>query len=217
MVKALLFDLDGTLLDTSLGIFKTADKTALTLGLKPCRDYKKYAEFVGPPLHIGFNRVYGLTGEDAYRAADIYKGFYPQIGIHEYSYYQGLLDAVAELKKRGYLLAVATLKNEKAARQMIASTSFSSLMDTVHGCDEKEIMGKADVIRECLKSLNIDNSEAIMIGDSLSDMNGAKDSGVGFLAVSWGFGFPTMPEGLEYVNKAEELLEKFKGVSYAEN
>lgn len=41
MVRALLFDLDGTLLDTSKGIFRTADKTALALGLTPCRDYVK--------------------------------------------------------------------------------------------------------------------------------------------------------------------------------
>lgn len=53
MVRALLFDLDGTLLDTSKGIFRTADKSAITLGLEPCRDYVKCTvRRASPPCRI---------------------------------------------------------------------------------------------------------------------------------------------------------------------
>lgn len=216
MVRALLFDLDGTLLDTSKGIFRTADKTALALGLTPCRDYVKYAQFVGPPLHVGFNKVYGLSGEDAYNASRIYKSFYPETGIGVYEYYDGLLDVVKELKRRGYLIAVATLKNENAAKKMIASSRFSSLIDVVHGSDEAEVMTKKDVVLLSLRSLGVDKNDAILIGDSESDETGAREAGIAFLAVSWGFGFPKGCGNSDHIDSPEELLEIFGGINMIE-
>ncbi len=216
MIRALLFDLDGTLLDTSRGIFRTADRTAIAMGLEPCRDYRKYSLFVGPPLHIGFNRVYSLEGKDAERAAVIYKKFYPETGIDEYEYYDGLLEAVKELKRRGYMIAVATLKNEIAARHMISNSLFSPYVDIVHGSDEKERMEKKDIVNECLKSLSLRKEEAVLIGDSPSDAKGAGEAGVSFLAVPWGFGFPDGVSAYNHVNTPEELLDEFKGVSFME-
>ena len=168
MVRALLFDLDGTLLDTSKGIFRTADKSAISLGIKPCRDYVKYAQFVGPPLHVGFNKVYGLSGKEAFEAARIYKSFYPETGLNVYEYYSGLVDVVKELRRRGYLIGISTLKNEGAAKRMIASSLFAPYIDVIHGSDEAETLGKGDIV--------------------------------------------ALYDGLEYIDKPEELLEKYKGV-----
>lgn len=212
MVRALLFDLDGTLLDTSKGIFRTADKSAISLGIKPCRDYVKYAQFVGPPLHVGFNKVYGLSGKEAFEAARIYKSFYPETGLNVYEYYSGLVDVFKELRRRGYLIGISTLKNEGAAKRMIASSLFAPYIDVIHGSDEAETLGKGDIVALCLSDLSVLPSEAVLIGDSESDESGAGKAGVGFLAVSWGFGFPSGYDGLEYIDKPEELLEKYKGV-----
>ena len=211
MVKALLFDLDGTLLNTSEGIFRTADRTAVTLGLEPCRDSKKYAQFVGPPLHVGFNKVYGLSGEDAERASKIYRSYYPETGLGIYSYYDGLLDVVATLKKRGYLIGVATLKNESAATRMIASSRFSPYVDVVHGSDERESLTKKDIVLLSIRDLLVNRDEAVLIGDSESDEKGAWEAGVSFLAVSWGFGFPEGCDKIEHVDRPEELLDRFGG------
>lgn len=216
MVKALLFDLDGTLLDTSRGIFRTADKTACALGLSPCRDYEKYAQFVGPPLHIGFNKVYGLEGEEAYKAAVIYKSFYPETGLREYDYYDGLLDVIAELRRRGYKIGISTLKNEAAAKKMIASSSFFDLIDVIHGSDEAERLEKKDIVLLTLKDLNVLREEAVLIGDSESDEKGAAASGVSFLAVSWGFGFPSGLANIRHVDRPEELLSIYEGVDMIE-
>ena len=207
MVRALLFDLDGTLLDTSKGIFRTADKSAISLGIKPCRDYVKYAQFVGPPLHVGFSKVYGLSGKEAFEAARIYKSFYPETGLNVYEYYSGLVDVVKELRRRGYLIGISTLKNEGAAKRMIASSLFAPYIDVIHGSDEAETLGKGDIVALCLSDLSVLPSEAVLIGDSESDESGAGKAGVGFLAVSWGFGFPSGYDGLEYIDKPEELLE----------
>ena len=73
-------------------------------------------------------------------------------------------------------------------------------------------MGKGDIVALCLSDLSVLPSEAVLIGDSESDESGAGKAGVGFLAVSWGFGFPSGYDGLEYIDKPEELLEKYKGV-----
>ncbi len=211
MPKAILFDLDGTLLNTSRGIFRTADETAARLSLDLCRDYRKYAFFIGPPLHIGFNKVYGLEGEEACKASEIYKSLYPKLGIKEYDYYDGLLNVVKTLKSRGYLIAVATLKNEKAARVMIASSLLGPYIDTVHGSDDAETLSKKDVVLLALNELSVDAEDAVLIGDSENDRKGAEEAGIAFIAVSWGFGFPDGCASLRHVDSPEELLDIFGG------
>ncbi len=188
-VEAVIFDLDGTLLDTSEGIFKTANTVIRMMGGKECHDLKRFSLFVGPPLHIGFEKVFGLAGEKNREAVVTYKKLYKDIGINRYRYYPGLVDTVKNMKEKGLKLGVATLKNESAAEMMISSSLFNGLFDVIRGSDEAETLTKAMIIKKVCSFLSVPFSKSVLVGDSESDERGAMEAGVQFIPVGWGFGF----------------------------
>ena len=188
---AVIFDLDGTLLDTSDGIIFTANETAKALGIPAVEDRNLFERhFIGPPLHRGFAEVFGLDGGILEKAVDAYIRLYPICGGAEmYGYYPGLVDAVHELKKAGFRIGVSTLKNEQVARRMLLGSEFGDVFDTIHGSDHTESLTKRDIIEMSLADLCVPRDRVLMVGDSESDLNGARIAGIPFLAVSWGFGF----------------------------
>ena len=188
---AVIFDLDGTLLDTSSGIIHTANETARSLGVEEVHDRSMFERyFIGPPLHRGFADVFGLRGDILEKAVDQYIRLYPVCGGADmYSYYPGLVDAVHELKDSGLRLGVGTLKNEQVATRMLRNSGFGDVFDAIHGSDHTESLTKADIIEMSLEDLGVPRERVLMVGDSESDLNGASIAGLSFLAVSWGFGF----------------------------
>ena len=188
---ALIFDLDGTLLDTSDGIFFTANETAKSLGIPLCNDRALFEKhFIGPPLHHGFDAVFGLKGEILETAVDRYISLYRTCGGADmYSYYPGLVDDVWKLKRAGYRIGVSTLKNEMVATRMLTSSEYGNVFDVIHGSDNTETLRKCDIIEMSIRDLGFPKERILMIGDSESDQNGARLVGMPFIAVSWGFGF----------------------------
>lgn len=190
---AIIFDLDGTLLNTSDGIIFTANETAKSLGFPTVDDRNLFEKhFIGPPLHHGFAAVFGLEGEMLEKAVDEYIRLYRICGGAEmYSYYPGLVEEVKKLKELGYKIGVSTLKNEQVAGRMLRNSEYGDVFDVIHGSDNTETLTKADIIEMSLEDLGVPRERVLMIGDSESDQNGAKTVGIPFLAVSWGFGFHT--------------------------
>lgn len=192
-IRLVSFDLDGTLLDTSKGIWHTMEKTASIMGFSRELTREEKFRFVGPPLKEGFRIVYGLEGEKRNDAVDLYRKIYKEEGIFMYSFYPRLEETLHALKDEGYMLTVSTLKDERAARSLISSLPFASLFDLVHGSDQGISMGKKEILECSIRELGVLPSETVLVGDSESDEKGAYSAGARFVAVSWGFGFPSGP------------------------
>ena len=205
---ALIFDLDGTLLNTSDGIIFTANETAKALGIPPVEERSLFERhFIGPPLHRGFCDVFGLEGEILEKAVSKYIELYRTCGgSGMYSYYPGLVDAVHALSNHGFRIGVSTLKNEKVASRMLLGSEYGDVFDAIHGSDNTETLTKADIIELSLEDLGVPRRKVLMIGDSESDLNGAKMTGIPFLAVSWGFGFHSGYGDGKVVHTSEDLL-----------
>lgn len=207
-VEAVVFDLDGTLLDTSEGIFRTANTVAGIMGYGECRDLERFSLFVGPPLHVGFSKVFGLEGDENRKAVSTYKKLYRSVGIDRYCYYPGLVEVVEALKRDGFKLGVATLKNESAATEMLSSSRYGGLFDVIKGSDEAETLTKAMMLEAVCAELKVPVSSAILAGDSESDENGARQAGLRFIPVSWGFGFQGRDKnGLEFATDPSRLYD----------
>lgn len=209
MTKAVLFDLDGTLFDTSEGIFHTANFTVAKLGLEPCYDERQLRKFVGPPLKDCFRIVYGYT-DDALlsQCVHVYRQEYRKTGMHLCHMYDGLYELITQLRDRGIKTGVCTLKYETLAKLIFEEKGISSLLDTVRGTDESGKVTKAECIRRAVSDFAIDPSQALMVGDTVNDLKGAAEAGVPFLGVSWGFGFEK-GERLPYgylIDRPEEVL-----------
>ena len=173
--KAVLFDLDGTLLDTSEGIFHTANYTVAMLGHEPCEDMVQLRKFVGPPLKDCFRIVYGFQDE--------------KLGMHLCHIYPGLEETIDSLHSLGLKVGVCTLKYERLARMIFDEKGLSAKLDTVRGTDEEGKITKAESILRATKDLGLEPADVLMVGDTVNDQMGAEEAGVDFLAVSWGFGF----------------------------
>ncbi|NLZ76380.1 MAG: HAD hydrolase-like protein [Spirochaetales bacterium] len=188
--KLAIFDFDGTLMDTSPGIFATANATIESLGLKPEQNPSVLARFVGPPIRESFVAVYDLAESLLDEAIGRYRAIYDRTGRFGAELYEGMDRVLATLKNAGCRLAVATLKSEPVVKQMTDHFGLTPSFDSIRGSDPVLRSGKAAVVRQVLEDLGIDADDAVLIGDTPHDEEGAAEVGCAFIAVDWGFGFP---------------------------
>jgi phosphoglycolate phosphatase len=198
LFSTILFDLDGTLLDTSPGIFATANLTMHELGQESIAP-NRLRTFVGPPLPDCFRIAGQLPEEQVSLACEIFQKRYAEGGMFEASVYKGMREVLTELKARGCSLGVATLKHEGVARVILEHFGICPHLETLVGSDDSGHMTKGDIIKRALDRMGVtDLSTVVMVGDTPHDQKGAKDAGVAFIGVEYGFGFPqgqALPEG----------------------
>ncbi len=207
MIKAILFDFDGTLADSSEGIFYTATKTIESFGYKGPWSEKQLRKFVGPPLRECFKVTFDLPDELCDEAVRRYSPIYESIGKHLCKLYPGMKDTLKLLKRNGYKICLATNKTEPVVMSILDSLGIKELFDAVHGADAKNGIFKTQTIRLCAEDLGIAASECLMVGDSPNDREGALSAGASFVAVSWGFGYSREDsfEGFDHIDDVKEL------------
>lgn len=184
-MNSILFDLDGTLVDSSLGI-KAAFRYAFKQLNLSTPDNKHLSTFIGPPLETTFGQYFSSDKEIA-GAISTFRTYYNDKGVHQVSVYQDIPELLASLQKTGKRLFVTTSKNEPMAKLMLKEQKLDSYFDGIYGALPNRYH-KADVIRACLREENLEKSSAIIIGDTAFDMIGGKKAGISRLGVTWGFG-----------------------------
>lgn len=200
-----IFDLDGTLLDTSPGIFGSVRYAEQVLKLKPIGE-NELREFVGPPPREMYRKKYNLSDEDALKATSAHRKYGLEKAIYEAEKYDGMQDVLEELKNRNLKTAVATLKKQKIAETVLGNYSLDKYFDVIIGMDDEETFTKKMTITKAMEAVGA--SRAVMVGDSEYDYQGALDAGVDFVGVLYGFGF-RKDESYPFrtVNSPTELLE----------
>lgn len=205
MYKIILFDLDGTLTDSSEGICKSLQYALERIG-RPVPELKELECFIGPPLKTSFKLYQNLEGPEAERAIAFYRERYAKVGKFENKPYDGIIELLGKLKDAGYILAVATGKPELYAGDIIEHFGMGEYFTEVVGGDlEGKRDRKEDVIREVLKRLSVTAEEAcecaVMIGDRHFDVEGAKAVGIDCIGVTFGFGNATelKEAGADYI------------------
>ncbi len=188
-MKAILFDLDGTLIDSSEGITKSAQYALAHYGIDE-PDLKKLFFFIGPPLEYTFRTHYGFSEEKADEAVDVYRERYHDIGIFECKLYPGVGECIEELKRRGYMIGMASSKPEQSCRRILEHFGILELFDDVVGATfDGRIDTKEEVLNEVMRRWSdIPREEMCLIGDTMFDIEGANKVGVPSIAVSFGFG-----------------------------
>jgi len=187
--STVLFDLDGTLIDTSEGVIGAALYTLETLGC-PTGEFRDYLPFLGPPLTYGFGVVCGVKESDIPRAIEIFRRRY--IGEEWYlraSVYRGIPELLASLRRAGRRIAVTTSKLQLAAEKILTKLGLYDYFDLVVGSTEgSDRSTKEGVLRYALDALGVAPGDAILVGDRCYDAEGANAAGVDCLAALWGFG-----------------------------
>lgn len=207
MIKALFFDFDGTLCDSSEGIFSSALETmkhfSHDISGYTKEDLKK---FIGPPIGDCFRLTFHSNEDEIPRLVEYFRKLYKDDGMYKMKVYPGIKETLNSLKKDGYILAVATSKLETIVKECVKNLELDEYFDLISGStndDEK----KCDVIARSLKELSLYPREVIMVGDTDNDMVGSNVIGVHFLPILWGFGFSKEKyPGYIRAEKPEDIL-----------
>lgn len=197
MIKNVIFDLDGTLLDTSEGVIESAKYAAKQMGYNEL-DYQTMLTFVGPPIQNSFKKHYGCTEEEAQRAANIFRDYYKNEALLLAKPYDGIYDLCELLKSKGITMAVATYKREDYALTLLKHFGFDKYCNPMHGADNNNLLKKEDIVRMCQREMGASNEDCVLIGDTDNDAKGAANANIQFIAVTYGFGFKTENDLKDY-------------------
>ena len=209
--KHILFDLDGTIVRSDLGITKGVQKSLEHFGIyEELDDLKK---FVGPPMVESYTNFYGFSLEQYKEALDVFHDYYRTVGIFECELYEGIEEMLDSLSKE-YKLYVATSKPEREARRVIEHFGLDKYFTFVGGSDgdfNTKRATKTAVIDYVLETNKImDRGFAIMVGDKSHDIVGAGNAGLKSVGVLYGYGDLEEFEGANYIVKnVEDLRDMF--------
>ncbi len=185
--KAILFDLDGTLLDTLEDLKDAANHTLREMGCAE-RSLDEVRAFVGN----GARRLLELCletedEETIARSLSIFRPWYEAHCRVKTAPYEGILEAMRALREGGKKLAIVSNKPDEGVRSLTA-LYFEGLVDYAVG--EREGIARKpapDMVHAALAALGVSAAEAVYVGDSEVDVQTAKAAGTKLVAVSWGF------------------------------
>jgi phosphoglycolate phosphatase len=188
MYQYVLFDLDGTLIDSEEGITKSVAYALSKFGIT--EDPKSLKHFIGPPLFRSFSLFYGFDEEKSAKAVEYYREYFGEKGVYMNTVYDGVEALLKALRDAGKMLLLATSKYEYYAKMILEDLGFSQYFAFAAGSLKDGGRGaKAEVISYILREMQIsDLSNAVMIGDRMHDIDGAKEVGIDAIGVLWGFG-----------------------------
>lgn len=196
MYETILFDLDGTLTDSGLGITRAVQYALGQMGYDvPPRE--SLFSFIGPPLHKSFRRHCGIGEEEAVEMVRQFRVYYNEMGgILENEVYPGIRELLSDLKQAGKRLMVATSKPQAAAELVMHHFGLDEFVpEIIGGTDDPRRNTKGKVIAWALREYGVDPSTAVMVGDREHDIQGAAENGIPAIGITWGYGDRAELEG----------------------
>lgn len=186
-VDNVLFDLDGTLVDSSRTILDSIDHALTVLEVDP--GATRVEQLIGLPLYDIFRTSYGLPRARALQAIDVYREHYDRLNQAGTRVYEGVHDGLAALRAAGCRLYIATVKPtpiaEKVLRDLDLRLHFAGVAGASMGPERRD---KHRIIAWALETFGLRPEASIMVGDRDQDIEGARASGLASMAVRYGFG-----------------------------
>lgn len=188
-IKLIILDFDGTLGDTADLIIRTMQATIKELGL-PSRTDKECGDMIGLRLieipHVLFPECGDIS--------ELYASTYRRL-FHEFNtdgavtLYPDVMETLMELKRRGKTLTIASSRSHASLAEYIENLGLSDIISYILGADDvKEGKPNPEAIFKTLERFDFDTDEAIMIGDTVFDINMGINAGVKTCGVTYGNG-----------------------------
>jgi phosphoglycolate phosphatase len=183
-----IFDLDGTLVDTSEGVVNGIKQVFESLGLSPPDD-RVIASQIGPPLQGMLIQL--LQTQDASRLAEatrIFRAYYKDHGADESRPYDGILQMLQELQAAGVRLMIATNKPTAFALKILERFSMTPCFEEIVGQSLSAAgVPKRELLARLIGSRGLAAHETAMVGDSTGDIEAARSNDVFAIGVTWGY------------------------------
>ena len=187
-IRALVFDMDGTLLDTLPDLAVAANKALAHMGY-PERPLCEMAAHMGLGGRHLIESILpaGVTADETQRIFELWRDLYISSSYELTKPYDGVIDTLRELRARGVKTAVLSNKFDAGVHALVA-THFPGLFDIVRG-DLPPMPRKPDptALKSVIANLNVCARETVYVGDSIVDAKTARNAGVRFVGVAWGY------------------------------
>ena len=181
-----LFDLDGTLIDSELGVTACIRHALGKLDIPTPIDLR---EWIGPPLRQSFAPLMDHDAERVEAAVHHYHERFAELGWREYAIYPGIETMIAGLQAAGHQLAIVTSKPHRHAQPIIDALPFGAYFERLYGPHPSSPHSeKATMIAAALADFGASPKKTVMIGDRRYDIEGAVANDVAGIGVLWGFG-----------------------------
>ncbi|MBI4997730.1 MAG: HAD-IA family hydrolase [Rhodocyclales bacterium] len=183
--ELIVFDWDGTLLDSAGAIVACIQAAAIDLGMAPPSE-ERARHVIGLGLGEALRHALPELGQDRHmELADRYRHHYLSRD-HELPLFQGAAEMVRSLAADGYLLAVATGKSRKGLERAFATSGLRDYFHASRCADECHSKPHPQMLEELMAELGVPPGLTLMVGDTTHDLQMARNAGVGALAVAYG-------------------------------
>lgn len=215
MIDTVIFDLDGTLLDTLEDLTDSVNYALSQMGL-PMRHISEIRRFVGNGVEKLIERAVEcrLSKEEEQRCLEIFKQYYREHMNDKTKPYDGMLELVKQLIEKQYRVAIVSNKFDVAVKELNVSY-FEGVFPVAIGASERIAKKPApDSVYAALQQLKSEKSNAIYVGDSDVDVLTAHNAGIPCVGVTWGFRDEELllSMGAEYIiHKPEDLFGVLDG------
>ncbi|SRR5258708_7552898 len=206
-ITVILFDIDGTLLDTSEFILQATEHALSTLG-KPIPDRSVMSKNVGKAFHDYYSSITG-PGEHVEKLMKLHRSF-QLVNLNLAKSFSGAFEVLKKLHKKGYKIAAVTTRSKKTSSQTLEDCGILSFFDVViSGEDAHALKPDPAPLLLALERLGEAPEQTVMIGDSHLDIEAGKNAGTKTIRATYGFHKDKLhdPEPDFFIDNINDLLK----------
>ena len=203
--KVVLFDFDGTIADTYNAIVEISNQLSSEFGYKALKE-----EELLLLKNLSSREIVKLSEISIFKIPFLVRRVRTELSkeIADLSPIRGINSILFELKSRGYILGIVTSNNKENVDIFLRKNRLSSLFSYIYS--STSIFGKHRVIERAIRSNRLNKADVVYVGDETRDIRSSRKSGIGVVAVSWGFNSAEILQEYEpdyLVNTPKELLK----------
>lgn len=185
-VRVVIFDWDGTLVDSVEHIADSLHQAATDLGY-PALEREAYRDIIGLGMVEALEKLYpGISREEMNRIREGYAGYFFKKVTTPQNVFEGMADVVADLRNAGRQCSVATGKSRRGLDSALVSSGLGGHFEITRCADETRSKPDPTMLKEILQFYGIEPEDAVMIGDTRYDLEMAKRIGMPSIGVEWG-------------------------------
>ena len=203
MIRQVIWDIDGTLLNTQSGVAAAVAYTLAEYGIEEGRERLVEQIVYTPKITQALIDIAGFSADKAKEATDVFRTRYLEHDLYNATPYPGIIKVVESIGAKGIRQAIATNKRQDCAEAICEHFSLTKYCEPIIGADQYNTQTKAALIAKCMQELRSATDETLYIGDMPTDKAAAEELGIRFLGVNYGLGF-RLVEG--YANEPGDIL-----------
>lgn len=205
-ITDVIFDLDGTLIDSAPSILAGFATTLEAHGIEPAIPLTE--ALIGPPLREILSELSGIRDEvQLGMMIEEFKQHYDVSGYKETVTFPGVDDMLNDLHDAGFRLHIATNKRLRPTRLILEHLGWATLFGAVYAADSRipSFGSKREMLSALIESEGISPAQAVYVGDRSDDRNAATDNALGFIAATWGYRDADLMNGGHIANASDAL------------